>query len=88
MDIYECSEHSKDECKSQEWIQSSNTPDPSNHNDTNKRLHPTKKSKEVSPFPAGHHKAASNRHDSIIKTNVRVLITKGFTKGASPRNGR
>ena len=28
-------------------------------------------SQEVSPFPAGDHKAARNRHDSKIKTNVK-----------------
>ena len=30
----------------------------------------TQKSKEVSPFPAGDHKAARNRQDSITKTNM------------------
>ena len=31
----------------------------------------TQESEEVSPFPAGDHKAAKNRQDSIIKTNMK-----------------
>ena len=31
----------------------------------------TQESQEVSPFPAGDHKAARNRQESIIKTNVK-----------------
>ena len=37
--------------------------------DKNTRKHHTQESQEVSPFPAGDHKAARNRYDSIIKTN-------------------
>ena len=33
--------------------------------------HNTHDSQEVSLFPAGDHKAARNRHDGIIKTNVK-----------------
>ena len=32
--------------------------------------HTNKSSQEASPFPAGVHKAARDRHDSIIRTNV------------------
>ena len=46
------------EGKDQESIQSSIT---STH---------TQESQEVSPFPAGDHKAARNRQDSITKTNM------------------
>ena len=35
----------------------------------NTRKNHTTESQEVSPFPAGNHKAARNRQDSIIKTN-------------------
>ena len=35
------------------------------------RKNPTHESQGVSPFPAGDHKAARNRLDSIIKTNMK-----------------
>ena len=38
--------------------------------DKNTRKHHTQESQEVSPSPSGDHMAASNRQDSIIKTNV------------------
>ena len=39
--------------------------------DKNTSKHHTKESQEVSPFQTGDHKAAMNRHGSIIKTNVK-----------------
>ena len=39
--------------------------------DTNTRKHHTQESQEVSSFLAGDHKAAKNRQDSIIETNVK-----------------
>ena len=45
--------------------------------DKNTRKHHTQESKEASPFPAGDHKAASNRQDSIInKDDRQTLVTK------------
>ena len=51
---------SKEEGKDQESIQSCTTPDLGHHmgNDKNTRKHITQESKEVSPLPAGDHKAA------------------------------
>ena len=49
----------KEEGKYQESIQLNATPDN------------TQESQEVSPFSAGDHKAARNRQDSIIKSNVK-----------------
>ena len=48
---------SKQGCKDQEWIQLSTTPDQG----TNSQLDTTNESQEVSPFPAGDHKAHINR---------------------------
>ena len=36
--------------------------------DKNTRKHHTNESQEVSPFPAGDHKAARNRQDNLTKT--------------------
>ena len=44
--------------------------------DQDTRKHDTQESKEVSPFPAGDHKAARNRQDSIIKTNMICNLQK------------
>ena len=38
--------------------------------DKNTKRH-TQENQDVSPFPAGDHKAARNRQNSIIKTNVK-----------------
>ena len=40
-------------------------------NDKNTRKHRTRESQEVSSFPAGDHKGARNRYDSIIKTHLK-----------------
>ena len=48
---------SKYECKDQESIQSS-----TNGKETKSQLHTTNESQEVSPFPAGDHKAQINIH--------------------------
>ena len=46
------------------------------------------KSQEVSPFPAGDHKAARNREDSIArKDNTKFKLQKGSTE-APPWNGQ
>ena len=37
------------------------------------RKHHTQESQEVSPFPAGDHKAARDRKDNIIKKNVKRI---------------
>ena len=50
---------SKKEGKDKESIQSRDTIEES---DKNTRKHTTQDSQEVSPFPAGDHKAARNRH--------------------------
>ena len=64
----------KEESKNQEWIQSSTTPDGGDttwESDRNTWKHHTQEIQEVSPFPAGDHKAARNRQDSITKTNTK-----------------
>ena len=64
---------SKEEGKDQESIQSRTTPYPRHHNMTSdkstKETSHTQGSQEVSPFPAGDRKAATNRQDSIIITH-------------------
>ena len=64
--------------KDQESIQSSTTTIP-HRKVTKTQLNITNKSQEVSPFPAGDHKVAMNRHESMIKqdinnTNVKHVI--------------
>ena len=63
---------SKEECKYQESIKSSTTPDPRHvwESDKYTRSHHIQESQEVSPFPAGYHKAARNRQYSMTKTNT------------------
>ena len=61
----------KERHKDQESIQSSTTPDPGYHMGikvTKSQLDITHKSQEVSPFPAGDHKAAMNRCESMTNT--------------------
>ena len=54
---------SKDGCKDQESIQLSTTPDPGYQWESDKlTVDATNESQEVSPFPAGDHKAHINRH--------------------------
>ena len=52
---------SKKESKDQESIQSSTTPDPGYQWETMSQLDIPNESQEVSPFPAGDHKASTNR---------------------------
>ena len=64
---------SKNDGEDQEMIQSSTTPDPGYHMRKYQKYnkHPiniTYKSQEVSPFPAGDHKAAMNRSEGIRNT--------------------
>ena len=51
-------------------------------NDKNTRKHHTQESEEVSSFPAGDHKAAMNRHDSM--TDTKHKLQKGSIKEAPP----
>ena len=53
---------SKSGCKDQESIQASSTPDPGYHRESDKlTVDTTHESQELSPFPAGDHKAHINR---------------------------
>ena len=52
--------------------------------DYNTRKHLKQESKEASPFPAGGHKAALDRQDSIKDTNINNK--KGSIKETSPLN--
>ena len=45
-------------------------------------------SQEVSPFPAGDHKATRNRHDISTHTNMKHNKQKRSTKEAPPWNGQ
>ena len=51
--------------------------------DKNTRKHCIQEIQEVSPFPAGDHKAAMNRQESMTNTKH-----KGSTKVAPPWNGQ
>ena len=58
---------SKKGCKDQESIQSSTTPDPGYHWESDKLTEDTtNESQEVSPFPAGDHEAHINRRAQNI----------------------
>ena len=60
-------EQSKSGCKDQESIQSSTTPDPGYQWESDKLTEDTtNESQEVSPFPAGDHKAHINRRAQNI----------------------
>ena len=74
-DFFHVSPYKCKEGKDQESIQSSTTPDPRHHmgKGQNTRKHHTHESQEVSPFPAGEHKSARSRQDSIIKTSVKHI---------------
>ena len=61
------------------------TQDTTWQSDKNTRKHHIQKCQEVSPFPAGNHKAAMNRHDSM--TDMKQ-ITKRSQKEAPPWNGQ
>ena len=60
-------------------MQSSTTPDPGHHMGKLQkyRKHHIQESQEVSPFPEGDHKAATNRQDSLTVQNI--TIKKGST---------
>ena len=61
-DVTYCRDLSKKRCKDQESIQSSTTPDPGYQWESDKLTEDTtNESQEVSPFPAGDHKAHINR---------------------------
>ena len=60
---------SKKECKDQESIQSSNTPDPGHHLG-NWQKHNIEESQEIKSFPTGDLKAASNWDGSMAKINT------------------
>ena len=62
--------HKKKGGKDQESIQSSTTPDPGYHmGKWQNIINITNKSQEVRPFPAGDHKIAMNRRESMINTS-------------------
>ena len=68
---------SKKEDKDQESIQSSTTPDPgyrANGKVTPSQLDITYESHEVSPFPAGNHKALINKRDESKTKNKTEII--------------
>ena len=71
----------------QESIQSSTTPDPGYQWESDKlTVDTTNESQEVSPFPAGDHKAHINRHaQNIAKTEQKH---KRSTKEVPPWNGQ
>ena len=54
--------------KDQKSIQSSTTPDPGHHMGKWKNTDITNKIQEVSSFPAGDHKAAMNKRESMKNT--------------------
>ena len=62
-----------EECKDQESVQLSTTPDKVHHmeRDKNTRKHHTHASKEVSAFPAGDHKAAGSRHETQLAKRIK-----------------
>ena len=55
------------------------TQDTTWESDKNTRKHLIQESQEVSPFPAGDHKAATNRQDSMTDTKHKYL-TNGIHK--------
>ena len=82
---------SKQGCKDQESIQSSTTPDPGYQWESDKlTVDTTYESQEVSPFPAGDHKAHMNRSAQRQNKNIKDpkkkcrLGTFNFTGGLKP----
>ena len=73
-----CHNKSKEEGKDQESIQSSTylTPYTIWISGKNTRKHHTQENQEVSPFPAGDHKAAKNRQDTKSKDKHETQIHK------------
>ena len=76
-------DESKQGCKDQESIQSSTTPDPGYQWESDKLTEDTtNESQEVSPFPAGDHKAQINRraqrHNKHNIENTHKISTKAL----------
>ena len=68
-------------CKDQESIQSSTTPDPGYQWESDKlTVDTTNESQEVSPFPAGDHKAHINRRAQIHNKHKTEQKHKRSTK--------
>ena len=69
LNSFQCKKGDKD----QESIQSNTTPDPGYHmgkSQKDKETYKKNKSQEVSPFPAGDHKAAMNRRESMNTQDI------------------
>ena len=73
----------------QESIQSSTTPDPGYQLESDKlTVDTTNESQEVSPFPAGDHKAHINRRAQRHSKHMTEQKHKRFTKEVPPWNGQ
>ena len=80
---------SKKEGKDQESIQSSTTPDPGYQWESDKlTVDTTNESQEVSPFPAGDHKASINRCAQRHSKHKTEQKHKRSTKEVPPWNGQ
>ena len=80
---------SKSGCKDQESIQASTTPDPGYQWESDKlTVDTTNESKEVSPFPAGDHKAHINRRTQRHSKHKTEQKHKRSTKEVPPWNGQ
>ena len=78
---------SKKRCKDQESIQSSTTPDPGYQWESEKlTVDTTNESQEVSPFPAGDHKAHINRRAQSHSKHKTEQKHKRSTKEVPPWN--
>ena len=76
-------------CKDQESIQSSTTPDPGYQMESDKLiLDTTNESQEVSPFPAGDHKAHINRRAQRNSKHKTEQKHKRSTNKVPPWNGQ
>ena len=76
-------------CKDQESIQSSTTPDPGYQWESNKlTADTTNESQEVSPFPAGDHKAHINRRAQRHSKHKTEQKRKRSTKEVPPWNSQ
>ena len=76
-------------CKDKESIQSSTTPDPGYQRESDKlTVDTTNESQEVSPFPAGDHKAHINRRVQRQNKHKTEQKHKRSTKEVPPWNGQ
>ena len=76
-------------CKDQESIQSSTTPDPGYQWESDTlTVDTTNESQEVSPFPAGDHKAPINRRAQRHSKHKTEQKHKRSTKEVPPWNGQ